>query len=511
MNNVAIYIRVSTEEQLKGFSIEGQLESLHAYSKEFKMTVFKVYVDAGLSGSSIEGRPALKELLRDAQDACFQTVLCWKLNRLSRNMKDLLTMLELFKKHDIAFKSITEQFQSDNPMGQFVMQMMGSVAELERKQISQNVRIAVKERNRQGKWNAGNIVLGYDWISHEDNKLSRTIINLKEAELVLHIFELYAKGYGFKAITNQLNQENYLTKKGKVFGIATVRYILKNVNYIGKIRCGKDEVIQGHHEPVVSEALWEVVQTILNNRSQPPLRTIERIHPLSRILKCPQCDHSMVPGHVNTKRKNGNRKTYFYYTCENYINKGSSICKPNLISADAIEQWFSDQLNQLVSQPYILNRIMDSITQKHKTLRNPQNTELKRLTVELHSMEEKRKRYFQLYEDGTQDKDTLIKNLEGLKELRKTNEESIQLIENNLEDINVPVIPLSKVKAALSHLWTVLSSANESQQKQLLRLMIEKITIPLDRNIEKAIIHTQATLMHMQFPIKLNLKGERIQ
>jgi site-specific DNA recombinase len=270
LNNVALYIRVSTEEQLKGFSIEGQLEALHANSKEHKLEVFKAYVDAGFSGGSIEGRPSLKELLKDAQKGCFQTVICWKLNRLSRNLNDLLTMLELFKRHNITFKSLTEQFDSNNPMGQFVTQMMGSVAELERKQISQNVRLAVKERNRQGKWNAANIVLGYDWISEADNKLSHTVINLQEAALVQHIFEQYAQGYGLKAITNQLNQINAHTKKGKAFGIAAVRSIIKNVNYLGMIRCGVNEVIQGQQEPIISTALWEKVQSTLSNRSHPP-------------------------------------------------------------------------------------------------------------------------------------------------------------------------------------------------------------------------------------------------
>jgi site-specific DNA recombinase len=219
----------------------------------------------------------------------------------------------------------------------------------------------------------------------------------------------------------------------------------------------------------------------------------------------------MVPSHTNTKRKNGNRKTYFYYSCENYVNKGGSICKPNLISADAIEQWFADQLHQLVSQPYLLNRIMDAITQKYKALRKPQDEDLKRLKAGLSALEEKQKRYFQLYEEGMQDKETFVKNLKELKLLRTTSLESIKSIEDTLEESNIPIVPISKVKSALSQLWSVLSSTNEVQQKQLLKLMIEKITVPLDRRVENATIHMHAALMNIQFPNQLNLRGETIQ
>lgn len=512
MNTVAIYIRVSSEAQkVSGFSIDGQLDALHAYCKEHKLEVFKTYVDAGFSGGSIEGRPSLNELLRDAQKGCFRYVFCWKLNRLSRNLKNLLSILDLFKRHNITFVSITEKFNSETPSGQFVTQMMGSIAEMERQQISQNVKLAVKERNRQGKWNSANMVLGYDWISSPDNKLSHTIINPSEAPLVKYIFELYAKGYGLKAITNRLNQSNMLTKKGKPFGIAAVRGILKNINYAGYIRWGANEISQGEHVPIIPSDLWEVVQSKLAKRKHPPNRTIDRSHPLSGVLKCPQCGHSMIPSHANWTRKDGKKKTYHYYVCENYSNRGKSICSPNLISADSIEQWFSYQLEQLVTKPEIVDVIFNAITEKNKAHSKPTLDELKRLKVTISSLDEKKKRYFQLYEDGFQTRATFVENLNELKLHREENIKSIQAIEINLEETTVPVIPISKVKAALAQLWTALSSANESQQRQLLKLMIEKITIPHDRNIEKAKIYTHAALMHIQLPVQLDLKEEYIQ
>jgi site-specific DNA recombinase len=146
-------------------------------------------VDAGLSGKSIEGRPAMLELLEDAKQGRFQCVVSWKLNRIARNLSNLLFILDLFTKHNINYVSITEQFESSTPLGNFVLQMMGATAQLEREQISQNTRIGMQERSKQGKWNSGNNVLGYEWVKSNENSEPIVRIIPEEAVRVRNIFE----------------------------------------------------------------------------------------------------------------------------------------------------------------------------------------------------------------------------------------------------------------------------------------------------------------------------------
>lgn len=158
---VALYIRVSTEEQVQGFSLEAQKSALYDYCRERQLDIYKLYIDAGRSGKSISGRPSLNDLLEDARTEHFQQVLCLRLSRLTRSLKDLLSITELFDKHGITLHSLTENLQTDTPMGKFALQMLGSIAEHERSQITQNVRLGMNRRNKLGKWNSGNLVLGY--------------------------------------------------------------------------------------------------------------------------------------------------------------------------------------------------------------------------------------------------------------------------------------------------------------------------------------------------------------
>lgn len=307
-NKIAIYVRVSSEEQVNGYSIDAQLESLREYASLHQLAIYKEYIDAGFSAKSIDGRPAIQELLKDAQKGKFNHVVSWKINRISRNLEKLLKILDVFRHKQIKYVSLTEQFESDTSQGNFMLQMIGSVAELEREQISQNVRLGMRERNKQGKWNSGNNVLGYEWVSGTNRNDSYVKVVPEEAELVRLIFTLYKSGLGFKAITNQLNAEGYRTKKGKPFSICSVRGILINLNYIGKIRYTMQsntssnqritEIVVGLHEPIIEQQLWDEVQTLLRYRGNSNEKKVSRFYPLSGILKCPRCGHSMVPFNV---------------------------------------------------------------------------------------------------------------------------------------------------------------------------------------------------------------------
>ncbi|WP_042198113.1 recombinase family protein [Paenibacillus camerounensis] len=148
----ALYIRVSTEIQAKeGFSLDAQREALLTHCRLIGATPFKIYVDAGRSGKSIEGRTALQEMLADARKGCFNRVMCLRLNRLSRNMHDLLSLVEILEQHKIGLYSLKEKLETDTPMGRCAFQVMSALAEFEREQIVQNVRLGMQERSRQGK------------------------------------------------------------------------------------------------------------------------------------------------------------------------------------------------------------------------------------------------------------------------------------------------------------------------------------------------------------------------
>lgn len=215
---VAIYVRVSTEEQAEqGYSIDAQLDTLRKHCLYSEKVIFHEYVDRGISGKSMEKRLELQQMLKDAEKNSFDEVLVWKLNRLARNTIDLLQMVEVLEKHNVAFSSFSEKFDTSTPMGKFTLQMMASVGEFERNTIVENVKMGLKQRARTGKHN-GKVPLGYRAVKDANNVSNHHESNVEiieaEAAIVTKIFERFAAGRGFKSIANELNHEGYVTKPG---------------------------------------------------------------------------------------------------------------------------------------------------------------------------------------------------------------------------------------------------------------------------------------------------------
>ncbi|WP_052414777.1 recombinase family protein [Paenibacillus sp. FSL R5-0345] len=506
-STVALYIRVSTDEQVDGYSIDGQMDMLKAYCRQHNLTIYKSYIDAGKSAKSIQGRPLLQQLLVDAQQGCFQNVLVWKLNRLSRNHSDLLQMVKIFNKSNVGIKSATEDINTDTTMGSFVVQVLSAIAELEREQICDNVRLAVQERNRQGCWNSGNMVLGYRWHKNPDPGQQQLEIVEPEAELVRTIFTMYADGLGYKAITNRLNAAGCLTKKGLAFGIAAVRGILTNPNYIGKIRIGTSQrhtgaevqLIEGEQEAIITLELWEQVQANLRSRSNLTSKTIKRHFPLSGLLKCPECGCSMVAAHTKSFNKNGTIRKNYYYVCSLYRSKGSASCSLNAIRADNMDCWFSQQMQELVTKPPLLNQIIAAVNDKRDLSRKPLEDEKRGLTKELAAFDQRQQRCFELFEEEHIPQEVLVTRLKELEEQKAVKQEALRGIEEKLANQQIQLVDSNKILTALKNLWAMVQISPHEQQKKLFKSLFDKITLPPDKDISKAVLHGSASLNHILF------------
>ena len=158
---VAIYCRVSTIEQAEeGLSIDSQYHNIKEYCKNQGHEIYNLYEDRGISGKNITNRPGIKQLLEDATKNKFDLVVVWKLNRISRKLLDILNIVDLLNKHNIAFRSLTENFETEKPSGKLQLNIMGAIGEFERETIAENVKMGLLSRAREGRWNGG-VVLGY--------------------------------------------------------------------------------------------------------------------------------------------------------------------------------------------------------------------------------------------------------------------------------------------------------------------------------------------------------------
>ena len=256
---VAIYIRVSTLDQAReGYSLAAQRNALETWAREHNYDVAYVYEDAGISGKDIDHRPAMRQMLADADAGNFDIIFVWALSRLTRSVADLYTTWKRINKQKIDIKSYTEPFDSSTPIGRAMMGILGVFAQMERELTAERVRAAMAERAAQGK-RTTNEVLGYDL----DGKYSLKI-NETEAERVRYIFDSYLKYRNLSAVAELCRLKGYTGKRGRVFKPYQIKIILTRPIYVGyNSFCG--QIYKGAHQPIISEAQFNSVQRLLGS------------------------------------------------------------------------------------------------------------------------------------------------------------------------------------------------------------------------------------------------------
>jgi len=515
VKQVAIYARVSTTEQAEeGYSIDEQQRLLTEWCERNGYNVHEVYADRGISGKSVKKRPALVKLLEDAKSKQFDVVLVWKTNRLARNILDLLKIVEVFDQNYISFRSYTENHETETSQGKLQFHMLAAIAEFERNTISENVKMGMLARAREGKWNGG-IVLGYDLedISNQGDKRKHTrlVINEKEAKTVKRIFELYIAGNGYKATANRVNKEGHLGKRGKPFSISTIKTILENPVYVGMIRYDVRRnwtdkrrgdinptpiLQQGEHESIISQLDWEKAQQILKNRSNKPNRVHGGTFPFTGVMKCPQCGSGMVVMRTVNKLKDGTRKTLEYYACGAWKNQGSSICRSNTIRADKAEAYIYGRLQELATNKQLIKEITDSVNNKRPNKDESLQQEHQALLKELEQAKCKKDKSMELYEEDIITKVDLQQRLIKVNQQIEQLELRLQPINLQLQSLKVHTIDEATILEVMSNFQKAFKKAmTQEQQKHLVTLIIKDITLNDKREVDSIQIQFNNTVL----------------
>lgn len=231
------YCRVSTEEQAaEGFSIEGQADKLRTYAALHDLGDVTVISDPGRSGKDLN-RPGLQQLLLMVENGHVANVVTWRLDRLSRNLADLIGLADRFGQAGVAMHSFTEKLDLSSATGRMFYNILGSFAQFYREQLSENVRMGMGQAARQGKW-VNRPKTGYDLIDGE-------LIPNAMAPVVQEIFRLRAAGSSQREI-EQITGVNY----------STVLSILHSRVYLGEVALN-DEWFPGRHEPLITPEQFE--------------------------------------------------------------------------------------------------------------------------------------------------------------------------------------------------------------------------------------------------------------
>ncbi|MCM3632954.1 recombinase family protein [Paenibacillus camelliae] len=400
MVRAAIYIRVSTDEQAnQGNSLSEQEHRLRSYCAAMGWENIQVYVDDGYSAGSLD-RPALTSMMKNVRMLKHDVVLTTKLDRLCRNLLDLLNVIDELEEYECQYTSATESFDTSTPAGRMVLQILGAFAEFERGRIRERVRENMRSLARNTNKAITKPCLGYDVV---DGKFQ---INEKEAEIVRIMVKMILEGDGTRTIAKKLNSMGYLTKAKKPFTQNHIGKLLKREMLYGAVVYNRRTMHKGkeiirpesewiiaedHHEGIISKEEYLKVQEVMQSRRTSWSRSDDTRYLLSGLVKCTHCGEKMVGRY---RRKPSGRE-YFHYVCGKYMKSGS--CFHHFILRDNLET------------TVISNLLSMSEKLKGEVSENKQNEDELRLEIELiksqmTKLNSKMQRQIELYEDGEIDK-----------------------------------------------------------------------------------------------------------
>lgn len=367
INKVALYVRVSTTSQLEeGYSIEEQKAKLESYCDIKDWHIYKVYTDGGFSGSTTE-RPALEQLIKDAQSKLFDTVLVYKLDRLSRSQKDTLYLIEdIFLRNNIEFVSLLENFDTSTPFGRAVIGLLSVFAQLEREQIKERMQLGKLGRAKAGKsmmW--AKTSYGYNY----DKETGSMTVNEYEALAVKEIFTSYLAGMSITKLRDKINDEY---PKQPAWSYRTIRGILANPVYCG-LNQYKGQTFQGTHKAIISLVDFEQTQRELAKRQQTAKelsnpRPFQAKYMLSGLAQCGYC-HAPLKVILGQKRKDGSRfKRYECYQRHPRKTKGVTVyndnkkCDSGYYDMELLEHYVLTRISQLQNDPEKIQELFSDDT-----------------------------------------------------------------------------------------------------------------------------------------------------
>jgi site-specific DNA recombinase len=355
----AVYTRKSSEEGLEQSfnSLQAQREACEAYiasqRHEGWRAIPKQYDDGGFSGGNMN-RPALKQLLEDIADGRVDTIVVYKVDRLTRSLTDFAKMVEAFDEKGVSFVSVTQQFNTTTSMGRLTLNVLLSFAQFEREVTGERIRDKIAASKKKGMWMGGVVPLGYDL------KARQLVVNPKDAKLVQEIFAQYLSLESVAKLKQFLDRKRIRTKVrtssiGREFGgnpysRGGLYKLLKNEVYIGRI-AHRGESYAGQHPAIIETEVWAKVSALLANNNQGQRTRGRKVASSTLVgILFDEQGNRYTPTHAV---KNGRR--YRYYTSQAVIHKRRKPSPLDRIPAQELEHLVYARIQAMLSSPLELS------------------------------------------------------------------------------------------------------------------------------------------------------------
>lgn len=393
---IAIYSRKSKFTG-KGDSIENQIQLCKDYAEKYFDNIedYFIYEDEGFSGGDTD-RPQFKLMMKDAKNKKFNILICYRLDRISRNIADFSALIEDLQQHDISFVSIKEQFDTSTPMGRAMMYIASVFAQLERETIAERIRDNMLQLAKTGRWLGGITPTGFDSKeiiyldpSGKERKMFKLTPIREEIKIIKLIFKKFLELDSLTQLETFCIQNNIKTKNNKDYTRFTLRSILTNPVYATADKdiynyfvnndyevysdstefAGKNGIMAynktiqkknttnkqrdpsewivtvGKHPGIIKGSDWVKVQNMIERNRSKTFRKVKNTESLlSGILRCDNCGSFMRPkmGRIN---KDGIQ--VYYYMCEMKEKSKRQRCDIKNINGNNLDNLVIDEIKKL--------------------------------------------------------------------------------------------------------------------------------------------------------------------
>ena len=479
---VALYVRVSSQEQAdEGYSIGEQTERLKKYADAMGWVVHKIYVDPGYSGGNME-RPGLNEMIKDVENGEIDTVVVYKLDRLSRSQFDTLYLIEkVFLVNNTDFVSMTENFSTNTPLGRAMIGFLAVFAQLEKDKINERTLMGKEARAKEGKWGGGSSVpIGYDY----DVATDHLSVNEYEKMQILEAIDLFLKGMPLRTICRVFKDKGYVyrgrSQKTHDWDPHRLKYVFANRVYLGYIN-HRGNWYKGTHDPIIDEETFNNLSKLLALRAEKFEKHVKKTRTqttyLGGMLYCKHCG-ARYHRQTGNRRKDGS--TALYYCC---YSRSKSVpkmvkdpnCKNKNWRLEDLDNIIFDEIRKLATDPEYFNVIRHA---KKQTSNEPNKIEI--LENEIKNIDDQISRFMDLYGIGKFTIDQVSSKIDPLNERRNN-------LERELESLNATSDILSQEETI--EIVTSFSEILDRGDINEIRLAIESLLYYIEVDNEDIYIH----------------------
>lgn len=498
-----IYARVSTQEQAqKRTSIPDQIEIGHKTVEHKNWEFIGEYKDEGVSGHLVEERHGLQSMLRDARAHKFDLIVVKDYDRFARNKDSAAIIRHELKELGIQTFSVNtpvdpklpgEYDPDDDDLSTIVETISDMRSDLERKQIARRMKMGKLSRAKLGII-PNKVPYGYQIIrTLETTKIKRTItVNEEEAARVRFIFDRYVRGEGKRKIALEMNKKGWRSAKGSYWSSESIRYILHNPTYTGKVwwgwrhadykktkewrRRGKLGYIgSGTHQAIIDEKLFNLAQEVHSGRARSGCGATQRSRGvLTGIAKCIRCRSGVGYSkryHSRSKTNPNWRDTITYeYICTGYKYKG--ICSPRVMSADKLESAVLDYIKNLYAHPKIQDQV---VHQGNSSEEIERENEIARLRREVELEGTKIDRQTLAYERGITPIEEYQANVERIRDDAKRNRMEVDRLLSHSSIAAQHTAVVQKLTASMKDFDSFWKALELDEKKLILRSIIRQI------------------------------------